>query len=59
MSDTKIYRITLESYEDDTIFDMRLTDEEYELVKRISEEANRTSSDPLMPRMYVEEVIYD
>lgn len=51
----KLYEITLNGCDDDTVFDMELTDVEYELLRRVSEKANETSTYCCMPRMYVEE----
>lgn len=56
MENKKRYTITLNGCDDDTIFDMFLTDEEAALIKRVSEVANATSEYGCMPRMYIEEV---
>lgn len=53
---TKLYKITLEGCDDQTDFEMELTDKEYELLKRVSEKANETSTYGCMPRMYITEV---
>lgn len=50
------YTITLEGCDDATIFEMLLTDEEYNLLKKVSEKANETSEYGCMPRMYIDEV---
>lgn len=50
------YTITLDGCDDSTVFEMLLTDEEYELLKRVSKKANETSTYGCMPRMFVEEV---
>lgn len=47
------YEITLNGCDDNTIFYMELTDEEYELLKRVSNKANETSYCGCMPRMYI------
>lgn len=59
MSDKKRYVITLNGCDDDTIFEMFLDDDDYNLLKRVSEVANATSEYGCMPRMYVEEVKND
>lgn len=55
----KVYEIILEGCDDETVFDMDLSDEEYELVKKISDKANETSEYSCMPRMYVKEKVND
>lgn len=55
IDDTKSYKITLEGCDDNTVFKMELTDDEYELVKKISVKANAMSTYDCEPRMYVEE----
>lgn len=50
------YSITLEGCDDSTEFEMLLTNDEYELLKKVSEKANETSTYGCMPRMYIEEV---
>lgn len=47
------YTIKLEGCDDDTIFDMELTLEEYELVERISARSLEVSEYCCMPRLYV------
>ena len=47
------YTIKLEGCDDDTIFDMELTPEEYELVERISVRSLEVSEYCCMPRLYV------
>ncbi|MBQ0090315.1 MAG: hypothetical protein KBT27_13395 [Prevotellaceae bacterium] len=47
------YTIKLEGCDDDTIFDMELTPEEYELVERISVKSLEVSEYCCMPRLYV------
>lgn len=56
MGDTKKYKIILEGCHDSTVFEMVLTDKEYELLNRVSEMANKTSTCYCEPRMFVEEV---
>lgn len=56
MVDTKRYKITLEGCDDSTVFEMSLTDKEYELLNRVSEKANKTSTYNCEPKMFVEEV---
>lgn len=51
----KLYEITLNGCDDETVFEMELTDVEYGLLQRVSEKANETSTYCCMPRMYVEE----
>ena len=52
----KAYRISLVGCDDETVFKMELTDEEYKLLKKVSDTANSTSTYNCMPRMYVEEI---
>lgn len=49
------YKIHLEGCDDDTIFEMELTKQDYLLLARVSELANKTSIYGCMPRMYVTE----
>ena len=52
---SKEYEITLNGCDDDTIFSMELTQQEYEFLLRVSELANKTSTYGCMPRLYVEQ----
>ena len=52
----KLYSINLEGCDDETIFDIELTLQEYSLLERISKLANETSTYGCMPRMYVTEI---
>lgn len=54
--EVKTYKIKLEGCDDETEFDMQLTEEEFNLLKRVSEKANETSTYRCMPRMYIMEV---
>ena len=50
----KKYSICLNGCDDDTVFEMELTENEYQLLSKVSEMANKTSTYGCMPRMYVE-----
>ena len=52
----KVYQISLVGCDDETVFKMELTDEEYKLLKKVSGKANAISTYDCMPRMYVEEI---
>lgn len=52
----EVYEITLNGCDDDTVFTMELTEQEYRLLVRVSEVANETSTYGCMPRMYIERV---
>ena len=45
--------ITLEGCNDETVFEMDLTEEEKILLQNVAEKANETSTYDCMPRMYV------
>ena len=45
--------ITLEGCDDETVFEMDLTEEEKILLQNVAEKANETSTYGCMPRMYV------
>ena len=49
----KTYIITLEGCDDETVFEMDLTEEEKILLQNVAEKANETSTYDCMPRMYV------
>ena len=49
----KLYRINLEGCDDETIFEMELTESEYQFLLKVAEKANETSTYGCMPRMYV------
>lgn len=49
--------ICLNGCDDETVFEMDVTEAEYDLLDRVSKKANETSTYTCMPRMYVEEVI--
>lgn len=51
----KTYVIVLEGCDDETIFEMDLTDEDVILLKNVAAKANDTSTYGCMPRMYVRE----
>ena len=50
----KTYIITLEGCDDETVFEMDLTEEETILLQNVAAKANETSTYDCMPRMYVE-----
>ena len=52
----KKYEIILDGCDDSTKFEMELTNEEFELLEKVSSKANETSTYCCMPRMYVCEV---
>ena len=52
----KKYEIILDGCDDSTKFEMELTDEEFELLLKVSDKANETSEYCCMPRIYVCEV---
>ena len=45
--------ITLEGCDDETVFEMDLTEEEKILLRNVAAKANETSTYDCMPRMYV------
>ena len=47
--------VWLNGCDDDTVFTMEMTNNEYEFLKRVSELANETSTYGCMPRMFVDE----
>lgn len=49
----KTYIITLEGCDDETVFEMDLTEEEKILLENVATKANETSTYGCMPRMYV------
>lgn len=50
----EVYEIQLKGCDDNTVFSMELTNDEYELLKKVSEKANETSTYTCMPRMYID-----
>ena len=48
--------ITLNGCDDDTCFNFKMTEQEYEFIKKVSEKANETSAYTCMPIMYVEKL---
>lgn len=50
------HEVWLNGCDDDTIFTMEMTNNEYEFLKRVSELANETSTYRCMPRLYLDEV---
>ena len=52
----KKYEIILNGCDDSTKFEMELTNEEFELLKKVSAKSNEASEYCCMPRMYVCEV---
>ena len=51
----KTYIITLEGCDDETVFEMDLTEEEKILLQNVAAKANETSTYGCMPRMYVQD----
>lgn len=49
----KTYIIILEGCDDETVFEMDLTEEEKILLQNVAAKANKTSTYGCMPRMYV------
>lgn len=49
------HEVWLNGCDDDTIFTMEMTNNEYEFLKRVSELANETSTYGCMPRLYLDE----
>lgn len=47
------YEIDLEGCDDSTVFEMMLSDSEYQTLLKVSKKANDTSTYTCMPRMYV------
>ena len=54
-NEKKLYHIDLNGCDDSTIFEMELSEQEYEFLSRVSELANKTSTYQCMPRLYVEQ----
>ena len=52
----KKYEIILDGCDDSTKFEMELTNEEFELLKKVSAKSNEASEYCCMPRMYLYEV---
>ena len=50
----KTYIITLEGCDDETVFEMDLTEEEKILLENVAAKANERSTYGCMPRMYVQ-----
>lgn len=50
----KTYIITLEGCDDETVFEMNLTEEEAILLQNVAAKANETSTYGCMPTMYVQ-----
>ena len=55
----KVYSINLNGCDDNTRFNMALSPEEYELVKRIADKSEEVSTYICMPVLEVEEVNED
>ena len=51
----KKYEISLVGCDDETVFEMELTEEELNLLTRVSELSKETSEYRCMPKMYIEE----
>lgn len=49
------HEVWLNGCDDDTIFTMEMTNNEYEFLKRVSELANETSTYHCMPRLFLDE----
>ena len=52
----KKYEIVLDGCDDSTKFKMELTNEEFELLEKVSAKSNEASKYCCMPRMYLYEV---
>ena len=52
----KKYEIILDGCDDSTKFEMELTNEEFELLEKVSAKSNEASKYCCMPRMYLYEV---
>ena len=52
----KTYEIVLDGCDDSTKFEMELTNEEFELLEKVSAKSNEASKYCCMPRMYLYEV---
>lgn len=52
----KKYEIVLDGCDDSTKFEMELTNEEFELLEKVSAKSNEASKYCCMPRMYLCEV---
>ena len=50
----KTYIITLEGCDDETVFEMDLTEEEKILLQNVAAKANETSTYGCMPTMYIQ-----
>ena len=55
MNETKLYDISVHGCDDNTYVEMELTQQEYELVKKIADKITETSTQQCMPRMYINE----
>ena len=51
------HEVWLNGCDDDTIFTMEMTNNEYEFLKRVSELANETSTYRCMPRLFLDDGI--
>ena len=49
----QLYEISVHGCDDCTIFDMELTKEEFELIKKVAGKCTETSTSQCMPRMEV------
>lgn len=56
MNDKKLYQITLAGYDDDTVFNILLTDVEVDLIVKVSLMSILSSGCDSMPRMYIKEL---
>lgn len=52
---SKKYEISLVGCDDETFFEMELTEGEFNLLNRVSELSKETSEYRCMPKMYIEE----
>lgn len=53
----KRYKISIDGCDDSTVFEMELTEQEAELVKRICNRSSETSTYGCMPTMEIEEAV--
>ena len=53
--DRKVYVISLVGCDDETVFEVDLTEEEANLVTKIADKANETSTYQCMPGMFIHE----
>lgn len=52
-----IHTICLNGCDDDTEFEMDMTEEQFMFLKRVANKANNTSTYGCMPRLYIDDVL--